>query len=482
MASGPSFAPADAVPARGGDLLDVVAGLDRQINQLSALRALALDLARKEHLARAAGQAATRADAEVSSVARFDSTVLAQRSFRAEVAALLTISERAAENLIAVSGVLASALPATTAALGRGDISWRHATIMVDETAGLDPAPMAGLEQKVLESAERLTPPKFARMLRKTREQLHPETIVARHTTALDERGVTLDDDRDGMSSLTIRAGSVHLHAILNRLTTAARALNGPLEERTLDQRRADILTHVLLAHVDGEAFGVVPDQWDDENFVHWYRGITAEVTITVPVLTLLGHNNTPATLDGWVPIDPVTARRLTAGAKSFLRILTHPRNRGRALRRTHPLHSPPRPPKTPPNPRPHLPIPRLQHARRTQRHRPHPRLGARRRNRPHQPRPPLPQPPHPQRQHPLESHPNRRRLRSAHLDHPHRTHLPHPPPNPHPHPGTRNRLRPHEDTRRPVHRTATRAGAIPNALRQTARLFPKHRKNGIGA
>jgi len=325
MASGPSFAPADAVPARGGDLLDVVAGLDRQINQLSALRALALDLARKEHLARAAGQAATRADAEVSSVARFDSAVLAQRSFRAEVAALLTISERAAENLIAVSGVLASALPATTAALGRGDISWRHATIMVDQTAGLDPAPMAGLEQKVLESAERLTPPKFARMLRKTREQLHPETIVARHTTALDERGVTLDDDRDGMSSLTIRAGSVHLHAILNRLTTAARALNGPLEERTLDQRRADILTHVLLAHVDGEAFGVVPDQWDDENFVHWYRGITAEVTITVPVLTLLGHNNTPATLDGWVPIDPVTARRLTAGAKSFLRILTHP-------------------------------------------------------------------------------------------------------------------------------------------------------------
>ena len=52
MASGPSFAPADAVPARGGDLLDVVAGLDRQINQLSALRALAE--ARK---GRSAGQA-----------------------------------------------------------------------------------------------------------------------------------------------------------------------------------------------------------------------------------------------------------------------------------------------------------------------------------------------------------------------------------------------------------------------------------------
>ena len=134
-----------------------------------------------------------------------------------------------------------------------------------------------------------------------------------------------LDDGRDGMSGLYIRLASIHAHAIYNKFTAAARAMDDPLDDRTLDQRRADILTHVLLASVDGETFGVIPDEWDDTNFVHWFRGITAEVAVTVPVLTLLGESETPATLDGWVPIDPVTARILASEAKGFIRLLTHP-------------------------------------------------------------------------------------------------------------------------------------------------------------
>jgi hypothetical protein len=69
----------------------------------------------------------------------------------------------------------------------------------------------------------------------------------------------------------------------------------------------------------------VVPDEWDDTNFVHWYRGITATVAVTVPVLTLLSQTQTPATLDGWIPIDPPTARIIASGAKSLIRLLTHP-------------------------------------------------------------------------------------------------------------------------------------------------------------
>jgi len=44
-----------------------------------------------------------------------------------------------------------------------------------------------------------------------------------------------------------------------------------------------------------------------------------------VPVLTLLGHSDEPAELDGHGPIDAETARRLAAHAPSFRRILTHP-------------------------------------------------------------------------------------------------------------------------------------------------------------
>ena len=298
-------------------MLDVVAGLDREINRLTAAKAIALDLA---HRAQRDG-VCTGQGVE----AQFDSAVLGERSFRAEVATLLNISERAAENLIGVSGALVKTLPETLKALGAGEISWRHATIMVDETAGMDRESQARLEHLLLSRPDGLTPPKFARVLRKAREQLNPETIIERHTTARADRGMSLEDGRDGMAALIIRLGATHAHAIYNKATAAARMMDDPLDDRTLDQRRADIITHVLLAQVDGEAFGVVPDQWDDTNFVHWFRGITADVAVTVPVLTLLGESETPATLDGWVPIDPVTATVLAADSKSLIRLLTHP-------------------------------------------------------------------------------------------------------------------------------------------------------------
>jgi hypothetical protein len=325
MATGPTFEPdqnADeahsvGLGARAEDMLDVVAGLDRELNKLSAARAVALELAHRESRERRGGG--------VDPSGRFSSAVLGERSFRAEVAVLLNISERAAENLIGVSHSLVTTLPGTLSCLGKGDISWRHATIMVDETAGLASEDQQRLENQVLSRPDRLTPAKFARVLRKAREERNPETISERHTEAREQRGMSVEDGRDGMSDLVLHLESTHAHAIFNRATAGARALNDPLDDRTLDNRRADIVAHVLLAEVDGEAFGVVPDEWDDTNYVRWYRGITAQVAVTVPVLSLLGQQTTPATLDGWVPIDPQTARALTHRAKGVLRILTHP-------------------------------------------------------------------------------------------------------------------------------------------------------------
>jgi Domain of unknown function (DUF222) len=321
MSTGPTFQPQDAAPPRADDMLDVAVGIDRLMNQLAAARAAALDLAHKQRTDKRDADAASAA----SSSSRFNSHVLAERSFRAETAAALNISERAAENLIGQSEMLQDVLPATMAALAAGNISWRHATIMIDEVAGVHPTGQQRLEQLILAHDERLSPPKFARALRKAREELNPETITLRHVTARQDRGVQIDDLRDGISMLMIPLASVHAHAIYNRLTAAAKAMNTPLEDRTLDQRRADIFTHVMLATIDGAPFGVVPDEWDDEEFVKWFRGITAEVIVAVPVLTLLGQSDVPATLDGVVPIDPATAEVLAAGAKSFTRVLTHP-------------------------------------------------------------------------------------------------------------------------------------------------------------
>ena len=54
-------------------------------------------------------------------------------------------------------------------------------------------------------------------------------------------------------------------------------------------------------------------------------HGVTARTTVTVPALTLLDRSEEPATVEGYGPIDPDTARELAAGALSWNRILTHP-------------------------------------------------------------------------------------------------------------------------------------------------------------
>jgi len=44
-----------------------------------------------------------------------------------------------------------------------------------------------------------------------------------------------------------------------------------------------------------------------------------------VPVLSLIGADEAPATLDGYGPIDPAIARQLFADAPSFLRVAVDP-------------------------------------------------------------------------------------------------------------------------------------------------------------
>lgn len=88
-------------------------------------------------------------------------------------------------------------------------------------------------------------------------------------------------------------------------------------DERTLDQRRADVIMELLLAGAPGGA---------DEGPI---AAVVGQVQITVPVLTLLADDDTvgatPAEVAGLGPVDPATARALTANAPGWDRVLTHP-------------------------------------------------------------------------------------------------------------------------------------------------------------
>jgi hypothetical protein len=181
-----------------------------------------------------------------------------------------------------------------------------------------------------------LTVAKFDRHARILRERLHPDTIDTRHRQCLDNRDVTLTPARDGMAWLAAYLPAVTAHAAYNRLTDIATATSGPTEPRTLTQLRADTLTTLLITGTadqpdtttkpDPTSTGTTSTDPDiASGRASLGRGIRARVLITVPALTLLGHDDEPATLEGYGPIDLGTAYYLAARAPGFIRILTHP-------------------------------------------------------------------------------------------------------------------------------------------------------------
>ncbi|HUG50954.1 MAG TPA: DUF222 domain-containing protein [Terrimesophilobacter sp.] len=87
-------------------------------------------------------------------------------------------------------------------------------------------------------------------------------------------------------------------------------------DPRSVDQIRADLACELLLT---GQPSG-------DPDAPHAAGiGIRAEVSVVIPVLSLLGKSPDAALIPGQGPIGLDEARRLAAGAPQWIRILTHP-------------------------------------------------------------------------------------------------------------------------------------------------------------
>ncbi|MEK0157389.1 HNH endonuclease signature motif containing protein [Arthrobacter oryzae] len=318
----PGVAGADLLRDRADACLDGMAELARMEAGMAAL---------KVHLA--AGYAET-AEALAPPAASPQEHTARDMAVTAEVACVLTVSERTASALLSEAHALTTALPLTLSALQAGRISWQHARVMVDETTNLDKAGAAGLEAHFLDPAAPtpargypagdLVPARFRVKVRTWRERHHPVSIEVRHARGVADRRVEYIPDRDGMAWLSAYLPAATAAGIWDRTTSAARALQGPDEARTLTQLRADVAATWLLtsggtedgiADVGTGKAGDVPSP-------------LAQVLITVPVFSLLGVTEEPAMLDGYGPVPPSMARALVAdGASSFLRVLTDPRD-----------------------------------------------------------------------------------------------------------------------------------------------------------
>ncbi|WP_285243614.1 HNH endonuclease signature motif containing protein, partial [Pseudarthrobacter sp. fls2-241-R2A-127] len=274
----------------------------------------------------------------------------AEMSVVEEIAGVLTVSSAAAGALVDVSRRVCS-LPLVFGALSAGDMSWQHARIVADETEGLDPVGAAGLVEHFFDpgapNAARgaapgeLVPSRFRAKVRAWRERHHPDSIEKRHVKGVSDRRMDYTPDRDGMAWLSLYLPGDTACAIWNRTTATARGLQAATEERTLTQLRADVAASLLLGagstsgggSTEGAGTTAAAEAASDTDPVH-ASGIgkvptpRADVLVTVPVFSLLGLTDEPATLDGLGPIPASIARKLVAdGADSFYRVLVDPRD-----------------------------------------------------------------------------------------------------------------------------------------------------------
>jgi hypothetical protein len=285
----------------------------------------------------------TEDQARAAAYARWDEHQIARRTIVTETACLTRTAERTIDQQLDEARFLHSHAPATFDALSRGEISYRHATTLLDQIRTIPDEDQAAFEEQVLPVAKSQPAGRFKDRARRLREKLHPESIVTRTTDALAKRRTWWEPDHDGMGWLHWYGTAEQTKAACDRISNMAASLKKlgdptpdgdatadgtdpgaafgvtpvgadtvpvPAPTRTLDQLRADVTAALLLDGITPTGLGA---------------GIRGTVMITVPVLTLLGVDDEPATLEGYGPISPEAARRIVGEASSFTRVLTHP-------------------------------------------------------------------------------------------------------------------------------------------------------------
>ncbi|RAX17722.1 DUF222 domain-containing protein [Pseudarthrobacter sp. AG30] len=343
---GEPFCAADPLAGLADGCLDVLAGAREVEARVAGLKARA---------------AVAYADAAGVVAGPRVPVVAQEMAVAAEIGCVLALGPRAASSFLATSHALSDFLPRTAAALNNGTLSWQHATVMADETAGLDAAGAAALEAHFLDSEApdaargcpvgELPAHRFRAKARSWRERHHGESIEKRHAKSVADRRVEYRPDRDGMAWLGAFLPADQAAAAWNRLTAISRGVQGSGETRTLTQLRADTFAGAILgggsvaagiAGGAGHAAGHGPGSGPGTRTVDGIRDgagtgdeadlprspIRAQVLVTVPVFSLLGLTDEAAVLDGYGPIPPSMARRLVAeGAGSFYRVLVDPRD-----------------------------------------------------------------------------------------------------------------------------------------------------------
>lgn len=282
------------------------------------------------------------------------SEAMPRRAAAIEAGYTLATSDRAAAGLLAHAASLIADYPSVHTAMTAGAIAGGHAhAILHHGTDVADDRARTAYTREILEIAMHETVGRTWHLAKILAHKYADATRADRQADALARRGTTLTPLDDGVAEYRVIMDAAYALAIDDRVRRQARLVqdaeraalaaarrtgaDGDLPlVRPLAQIRADIATNLLLngtpANTDehgvtGHAEGTID-----------LAGIRARIQVTVPVLTLIpDHDHEPrrdlktaglqgaATLAGYGPIHPTTARLLTDLQSGWDRISCHP-------------------------------------------------------------------------------------------------------------------------------------------------------------
>ncbi|WP_245959725.1 HNH endonuclease signature motif containing protein [Prauserella flavalba] len=232
-----------------------------------------------------------------------------QRDDVAEELALgLSITVHKAQRMVALSIMLAHRLPATFAAMRRGDIDSAKAAAIAEPTAWLSDEHVRQVDVLMAERLAGRNPGQLRRTVARVVHRVDPDGAAARAQARRRDRKVELLPGCDSMSTLVADLPVETASAAYTRVDRLARRLRGRDETRTLDQLRADVFADIILGS-PGDA-----------------SGAKAEIFVYVDAKTLAGADDQPAELAGYGPIPGWLARQIAYDPGStWRRIVTDP-------------------------------------------------------------------------------------------------------------------------------------------------------------
>jgi hypothetical protein len=229
----------------------------------------------------------------------------------------LTVSPGSARVRLAVAARLDGALRRTREVLEAGRICPSRARLIADRVALLPDAVATAVQDRVLPKAPGQTWAQLDAALRRAIMAVDPEGAADRHRAARKERRVDLFAQDDGMATLWARMTAPDAAASFEWLTRLARGM-GADDQRTLDQRRADLLAAALTGKL------VIRDPAADPVTVAPVTPGKPLITVLVPYSALTGADDAPGEITGYGPIPAQLARDIAADAV-WRRLVTDP-------------------------------------------------------------------------------------------------------------------------------------------------------------